>query len=80
MGFEANVINGWAGSRADFEGDSPSSRFWANFWDDFRGGGLGGSGDSLFFFFLSFLSFLSPSRTVELDDDDVNESQRQWPE
>lgn len=74
VGFGGDVINGWAGSRDDFEGDSPSSRFFLNFWDDFRGGGLGGSGDSLFFFLLSFLSFLSPSRTVELDDDEVKDS------
>jgi len=70
LGFDGDVINGWAGSREDFEGDSSSSRLFLSFCDDFRGGGLGGSGDSLFF----FLSFLSPSRTVELDDEDVKDS------
>jgi len=67
-----DVINGWAGWRETFEGDSPSSRLFLSFCDDFRGGGLGGGGDSLSFFF--FLSFLSPSRTVELDDEDVRDS------
>lgn len=74
--------SGWAGSRDDLAGDSPSSRFCLNFCDDFRGGGLGASGDGLFFF-LVLLSFMSPppSRTVELDDDDVKDSRtaaRPW--
>jgi hypothetical protein len=72
LGLDGDVINGWAGSRDDLEGDPASSRVFATFCDDFRGGGLGGSGDSLFCFF--FLSFLSPSRTVELDEEDVNDS------
>ena len=66
---DAAVMTGWAGRRGGLDGESPSSRLLLNFWDDFRGGGLGGGGDSLFFFlFLS--SFLSPSRTVPFDDDD----------
>src|SRR3569833_605179 len=60
-------MTGWAGSRGGLEGESSSSRAFLNFWDDFRGGGLGGGGESLFFF---FLSFLSPPRTVPFDDDD----------
>jgi hypothetical protein len=70
--FGGDVINGWAGSRDDLEGDSSSSRLFLDFCDDFRGGGLGGSGDSLFFFFLS-LSLRSASRTVEFDDEDVKD-------
>jgi hypothetical protein len=65
---------GWAGSEDDLDGMSSSSRLLLNFCDDLRGGGLGGSGDSLFFFFFLSLSFLSPSRTVELDDEDVRDS------
>jgi len=74
LAFDGDVINGWAGSREDLEGDSSSSRLFLNLCDDCRGGGLGGSGDSrFFFFFLSFLD-LSPSRTVELEDEDVKDS------
>ena len=48
------VMTGFAGACDGFEGDSCSSgRFFLNFCDDFRGGGLGGNGDSLFFSFLS---------------------------
>jgi len=65
---DAAVMAGWAGRRGGWSGDSSSSRLLLNFWDDFRGGGLGGRGDSLFFLF--FMSFLSPSRTVPFDDDD----------
>jgi hypothetical protein len=67
------VMTGRAGSRDGLEGDSSSSRGFLNFWEDFRGGGLGGSGESLFCFFF-FFSFLSPSRTVELEDDEVRDS------
>jgi hypothetical protein len=70
---EGEVITGSAGSRDAFDGVSSSSRSFLNFWDDFRGGGLGGSGDSLFFFFFC-CSFFSPSRTVEFDDDEVRDS------
>jgi hypothetical protein len=81
-----DAITGFAGACDGFEGDSCSSgRFFLNFCEDFRGGGLGGNGDSLFFFFLS--SGLLPSRilpsrllpspfTVELDDDEVSDSRR----
>jgi hypothetical protein len=46
-----------------------------NFCDDFLGGGLGGKGESLFFFFFSFV-FPSPFSpfTVELDDEEVSDS------
>jgi len=48
-----------------------------NFCDDFRGGGLGGKGDSLFFFLLlsfAFRSAISFPFTVEFDEEDVNDS------
>lgn len=67
IGLGGDVIDGWAGSRDDFEGDSSSSRFFLNFCDDFRGGGLGGGAGSFLF---CLWSFLSASRTVALDDDD----------
>lgn len=70
------VITGSAGACDDFEGESCSSgRFFLNFCDDFRGGGLGGKGESLFFFFLSFV-FPSPF-TVEFEDEDVSDSRRE---
>jgi hypothetical protein len=42
--------------------------------DDFRGGGLGIDCGSCLPTFWSPLPDLSPSRTVELDDDEVNDS------
>ena len=51
---EAAPITGWAVPRGGLEGDSSSSRDFWNFWDDFRGGGLGGGGESRCFFFLIF--------------------------
>lgn len=72
---EGEVMTGWAGARGALDGESTSSPFFLNFCDDFRGGGLGGSGDSLFFLRLS-LPFLSPSRTVEFDEEDVRDSLR----
>ena len=48
------------------------SLFLRNFCDDFRGGGLGGGGGSRGF--LSRFLFLSPSRTVELEDEEAMDS------
>jgi hypothetical protein len=45
-----------------------------NFCEDFRGGGLGGVGDNLFFFFC--LLGLIESLTVEFDEDDVTDSRK----
>lgn len=50
-----------------------SSRSLRNFWDDLRGGGLGGGGCRRVDGFLS-LVFRSPSLTVELEDDEVKDS------
>ena len=72
LGGEAS--DGWASSREALKGDFSSSRLRVALCEDVLGGGLGGGGDSLFFFLLSCLSCLSPSRTVELDDDDVSDS------
>ena len=67
-----DVITSLAGAEDGFDGDSWSSgRGLANFCDDFRGGGLGGNGESLFFFFS--LDLASPF-TVEFEDDDVSDS------
>jgi hypothetical protein len=81
-GFDGEVITGSAEAWEAFDGEFSSSDLdFLNFWDDFRGGGLGGRGDSLFFFFFS-LSFGFPSPiTVELEEDDVNDSRndgRPW--
>jgi hypothetical protein len=72
------VITGLAGACDGFEGDSCSSgRFFLNFCDDFRGGGLGGNGESLFFFFFSFsFGLLFSPFMVELDDEEVSDSRR----
>lgn len=77
-GGSGETITGFAGACDGFEGDSCSSgRFFLNFCDDFRGGGLGGNGESLFFFFFSDFSFGFPSPfTVEFDDEDVSDSLR----
>lgn len=48
---DGEVITGREGSRAGLDGESSSSRFFLNFWDDFRGGGLGGGGESRLSFF-----------------------------
>jgi hypothetical protein len=72
---EGEVMTGRAGSRAALEGEGEASSFrflLMSFWDDFRGGGLGGGGGSRFAFLPG--SFLSPSRTVEFDDDEVRDS------
>jgi hypothetical protein len=72
------VMTSCAGACDGLEGDSCSSgRFFLNFCDDFRGGGLGGNGESLFFFFFSFV-FPSPFSpfTVEFDDDEVRDSRK----
>ena len=54
-------------------GFGSSSRVLRNFCDDLRGGGLGGGGGSRLEGFLS-LMFLSPSLTVEFDEDEVRDS------
>lgn len=62
----------WRGASRDGFGGEVSSLV-RNFCDDLRGGGLGGGGGrrlACFFFF----KFLSPSRTVELDEEDVRDS------
>ena len=66
-----DVMTSFAGVELAFEGDdsSESERGFLNFWDDFRGGGLGGRGDNRFFFFFDSGVFCS-AFTVELDDDD----------
>ncbi len=72
------VMIGCAGACDGLEGDSCSSgRFFLNFCDDFRGGGLGGNGESLPFFFYSFFfpSLLYPF-TVETEGDEVSDSRR----
>lgn len=69
---------GMAGSLAALDGDSSLPGLWVNFCDDLRGGGLGGRGDSLFFF---TDDFRSTSLTVEFDDEDVRDSRtaaRPW--
>src|SRR4051794_22486029 len=61
-GSGGDVMTGSAGTCEILEGDSSfSDRFgdFLNFCDDFLGGGLGGHGESLFFFFFS-LAFPSP--------------------
>jgi len=73
---DGDVISACTWPGDDFPGDAPSSWEWLLlrcFWEDVRGGGLGGRGDSLFFFFV-LMPFLSPSRTVEFDDEDVRDS------
>jgi hypothetical protein len=45
-----------------------------NFCEDFLSGGLGGGGGRCLFLAFSFLAALSPSFTVELDDDEVRDS------
>jgi hypothetical protein len=69
-------MTGFAGVELTFVGDSSgvSERGFLNFCDDFRGGGLGGRGESLFFFFFDSgvlaSAFMASAFTVELDDDD----------
>jgi hypothetical protein len=66
-GGEAN--SGRAALRGTLEGDTNSSSLSFACCDDFRGGGLGGRrGDFLFF------SFPTTSRTVELEDEEVDSS------
>ena len=74
MGFTAGgeAACGGAALRETLDGDTTSSRLSLGFWDDFRGGGLGGRCDDPLLFFFSFA--LTPARTVELEDDEVDSS------
>lgn len=64
----ADVTCGWGISREGLEGDTTSSRVSLAFCDDFRGGGLGAR-------LLRFFSLVFPTaRTVELDEDEVDNS------
>ena len=56
------------------KGRLSSLKFLRMLWEDLRGGGLGGVGASFLACLISFLIFLSPSRTVELDDDEFKDS------
>jgi hypothetical protein len=72
VGFtEGAAIWVWAALRETLDGETTSSRFSMGLWDDFRGGGLNARCDDPLFFF----SFpLTPARTVELEDDEVDNS------
>jgi hypothetical protein len=70
---EGDVITGMAGVCDNFEGESCTSGDLLNFWDDFRGGGLGGNGDRRFFFFFFSLPLSSPF-IVEFDEEEVTDS------
>jgi hypothetical protein len=70
---DGEVIKGRAGLGDALDGESKSPGLGLlNFCDDFRGGGLGGRGESRFFFFFSFA--LASPFTVELELEDVNDS------
>jgi len=70
-----DTITGLAGLCDCFDGElnSPDLGF-LNFWLDFLGGGLGGKGESLFFFFLSFTLLFPSPLTVEFELLDVRDS------
>jgi hypothetical protein len=58
--------------RDGLDGEVTSSRLLVDWWDDFRGGGLGGRFDDPLVLLFSFV--LTPARTVEFDDDEVDNS------
>ena len=74
-----DVITSFPCVELNLVGDSSSLLLgdFLNFWEDLRGGGLGGIGDRRFFLLLSLLSGVFGSFfTVELEEEDVKDSLR----